>query len=396
MTSAQRAVANAPSNNNMPGDDIEMGAANSAAEVITGDLDYIVAHLQDDFSKLQGKHLLIIGGAGFLGYYLVQSVLHYNETLSEQSRVRLTVFDNFIRGMPQWLSALEGKAGLTIDRYDVSNPLTQDHGAFDFIIHAASIASPLYYRKYPIETMDANVNGLRNVLEYAVTAREQGRPVAGILFYSTSEIYGDPDPDNIPTPETYRGNVSCTGPRACYDESKRYGETLCVNFAQQHQIPVQIARPFNNYGPGLKLTDARVLPDFVRNVLAGEDIVMYSDGTPTRTFCYIADAIVGYYRILFRGAAGESYNIGIETPEVSMRTLAESVVAQATDLFDYTGQVVMKTNADADYLVDNPNRRCPVIEKARRDLGYNPKVNVDQGLRRTMLWYNENRETEEA
>ena len=248
----------------------------------------------------------------------------------------------------------------------------------------------------PPQETGGNHHGTSAAVEYAVTAREQGRPVTGILFYSTSEIYGDPDPDNIPTPETYRGNVSCTGPRACYDESKRYGETLCVNFAQQHQIPVQIARPFNNYGPGLKLTDARVLPDFVRNVLAGEDIVMYSDGTPTRTFCYIADAIVGYYRILFRGAAGESYNIGIETPEVSMRTLAESVVAQATDLFDYTGQVVMKTNADADYLVDNPNRRCPVIEKARRDLGYNPKVNVDQGLRRTMLWYNENRETEEA
>ena len=112
-----------------------------------------------------------------------------------------------------------------------------------------------------------------------------------MLFYSSSEIYGDPTPENIPTPETYRGNVSCTGPRACYDESKRYGETLCVNFAQQRGVPVKIARPFNNYGPGLKITDRRVIPDFARDIMAGRDIVMLSDGAPKRTFCYVADAV---------------------------------------------------------------------------------------------------------
>src|SRR2546429_550100 len=152
------------------------------------------------------------------------------------------------------------------------NPL-HDH-------HAAGIASPMYYRKYPLQTIDANINGLRNLLDYSVRQAERRRPVDGFLFYSSSEIYGDPAPEAIPTPEDYRGNVSCTGPRACYDESKRFGETMCVTFARQYGVPVKIARPFNNYGPGLKITDGRVLPDFARDVLNGRDLVMYSDGAP--------------------------------------------------------------------------------------------------------------------
>jgi nucleoside-diphosphate-sugar epimerase len=266
---------------------------------------------------------------------------------------------------------------------------------FAYIIHAASIASPIYYRLHPIETMDANVNGLRTLLDYSLAQREKGMAVKGFLFFSTSEIYGDPTPENIPTPETYRGNVSCTGPRACYDESKRYGETLCVNFAQQHSLPVAIARPFNNYGPGLKITDGRVLPDFVRDVLSGRDIVMFSDGSPTRTFCYVADAIVGYLKILTRGKPGEAYNIGMEKPEISMAELADRVVAMARELFGYTGSVIRKQSSDSEYLTDNPNRRCPIIAKAQSDLGYQPTISIDDGLRRAMLWYRDNQVAEE-
>jgi UDP-glucuronate decarboxylase len=255
------------------------------------------------------------------------------------------------------------------------------------VIHAASIASPIFYRRYPIETMDANVNGLRNLLEYALARKRAGQPLAGFLFYSTSEIYGDPTPDNIPTPETYRGNVSCTGPRACYDESKRYGETLCVNFAQQHDMQITIARPFNNYGPGLKITDRRVLPDFARDVFAGRDIVMLSDGSPTRTFCYIADAIVGYFKVLVRGRKGESYNIGTDAEEVSMARLADEVVRLARKNWGYGGKVVRQTSSDKDYLTDNPNRRCPVIDKARAELGYDPKIQFEEGLERALAWY---------
>ena len=263
------------------------------------------------------------------------------------------------------------------------------------MIHAASIASPTYYRLHPIETMDANVDGLRKLLDHALAQKNAGTPMKGFLFYSTSEIYGDPTPEHIPTPETYRGNVSCTGPRACYDESKRYGETLCVNFARQHGLPITIARPFNNYGPGLKITDGRVLPDFCRNVLDGNDIVMLSSGSPTRTFCYVADAVAGYYKILVRGRAGESYNIGIETPEISMADLAQRVGTLAKELYSWDGAVVLGTSDDAEYLTDNPNRRCPVITKARTELDYNPTVTVDEGLRRSLIWYAGNRSAEE-
>jgi len=373
-----------------------MKKANTAQEVITQDLDYICAGLIEEFANLRGKRIMIIGGAGFLGYYLVQAVLHFNKSQAEADKTDLIVYDNFIRGMPEWLTALEGSPRLTMGKHDVTDPLPADLGHVDYIVHAASIASPKYYRKWPIETMDANVNGLRNVLDYAVAQKQAGTPMSGILFYSTSEIYGDPQPEHIPTPETYRGNVSCTGPRACYDESKRYGETLCVNFAQQHGVPVKIARPFNNYGPGLKLTDARVLPDFVRDVLAERDIVMLSDGSPTRTFCYIADAIVGYYKILFSGRDGEAYNIGIEKPEISMKELADHVIANAQELLNYKGKLVRQVSEDKDYLVDNPNRRSPIIEKARTELGYNPSVGVADGLRRSMVWYKENQETVEA
>jgi len=365
-------------------------------QVVQSDLDAICAGLEAELRRMAGKQLLIVGGAGFLGYYLVQTITHYNKSADAEGRIELTVFDNFIRGVPGWLGELDQPGVLTLQKHDIIDPLPADMPAFDYIIHAASIASPVYYRKYPIETMDANVNGLRNILDYAKRRADDGKPLAGMLYYSTSEIYGDPQPEHIPTPETYRGNVSCTGPRACYDESKRYGETLCVNFAQQYGIPVKIARPFNNYGPGLKITDRRVLPDFCRDVLAGRDIVMLSDGSPTRTFCYITDAIIGYYKILTIGKPGESYNIGTETPEISMRELADRVVANARKLWDYQGRVVFENSSDAEYLTDNPNRRCPIIAKAREQLGYEPKVGIDEGLERAMVWYHGNQVAEDA
>jgi UDP-glucuronate decarboxylase len=368
----------------------------TARDVIAADLDYMRRNLQEELGSMAGKNLLIAGGGGFLGYYLVQAILHWNDRVDAVRRIRLTVFDNYVRGVPHWLVSLKDNPALTLVRHDITHPLPTDMDDFQFIIHAASIASPTFYRKYPIETMDANVNGLRLLLAYCLEQKEKGVPVEGLLFYSTSEIYGDPTPDNIPTPESFRGNVSCTGPRACYDESKRYGETLCVNFARQHGLPIRIARPFNNYGPGLKIADRRVLPDFARDILSGRDVVMLSDGSPTRTFCYIADAIVGYYKILIKGHPGEAYNIGVEEPEISMADLADRVVELARELFGYTGKVVRRQSDDTAYLVDNPNRRCPVITKARIDLGYNPGITIDDGLRRSLLWYRDNREAVEA
>ena len=364
--------------------------------VIEEDLAIILESLAEELQTMAGKRLLITGGAGFLGYYLVQTITAFNRKSEPCDQIELEVWDNYQRGLPDWLKAAEEKDSVILRKHDISQPLPQDIGLFSHIIHAASIASPIYYRKYPIETMDANVQGLRYLLEYAREKKLQGNPIEGFLFFSTSEIYGDPHPDYIPTEETYRGNVSCTGPRACYDESKRYGETLCVNFSQQHGLPIKIARPFNNYGPGLKITDGRVLPDFCRNVLHSEDIVMLSDGAPTRTFCYITDAIAGYYKILVRGRAGEPYNIGVETPEISIAQLSDLVVSCAHELFGYQGQVIRQSSRDQHYLTDNPNRRCPNIQKARSELGYDPKISLEEGLRKTLLWYKDNLEAEES
>jgi UDP-glucuronate decarboxylase len=364
----------------------------NAHNVVNTDLKYICSKLIIEFTELSGNKVLIAGGAGFLGYYLVQSILFWNDTNKDMLPIDLVVYDNFMRGMPAWLNILNERNDVRVEKHNIIYPLPKDMGDVDYIIHAATIASPTYYRRYPLETMDANVNGLRNILDYCVKHNLENAPVKGILFFSTSEIYGDPSSDNIPTAETYRGNVSCTGPRACYDESKRYGETLCVNYAKQHNVAVKIARPFNNYGPGLKITDRRALPDFARNILNGEDVIMLSDGAPTRTFCYISDAIVGYYKVLVNGKKGESYNIGSDNPEISIRELAERTVKLAKELFNYQGNLIFRVSDDEDYLTDNPNRRCPIIDKARSELDYYPNISIQDGLKRSLIWYSGNME----
>ena len=186
-----------------------------------------------------------------------------------------------------------------------------------------------------------------------------------MLYFSTSEIYGDPDSTNIPAKEEYRGNVSCTGPRACYDESKRLGETLCVNFWQIHKVPVKIARPFNNYGPGLNPGDKRVLPDFFSNIMEGENIKILSNGNATRTFCYISDAMEGYIRLLLSDYNGDSFNIGTAKPEISIRDLAKVISVTKSEQ-----KVIYSTSKDQNYLIDNPQRRCPSIAKAEKAIGF--------------------------
>lgn len=364
----------------------------NSSDVVSQDVDYMVGKLNNELSKLSGNKILLTGGGGFLGYYLVNTVIGWNRLRikSKLDTIELVVYDNFMRGLPDWLSNFESEGLLEVKQHDVLEPLPSDLGDISYIIHAASVASPIYYRKHPIETMDANVNGLRNLLEFFKKRKDDGKFVGGLLYFSTSEIYGDPDPKNIPTSEDYRGNVSCTGPRACYDESKRYGETLCVNFAKQYGLPIKIARPFNNYGPGLKITDGRALPDFCRNVLAGEDIVLLSDGAPTRTFCYVADAVIGYFKVLIHGRTGESYNIGTEEPEISIKQLAEMVIDISTNILSYNGKLVFEVSSDKEYLTDNPNRRCPLIGKAKKELGYSPSIDIHNGLERSLLWYQDN------
>lgn len=346
------------------------------------DLAYIQKNAQEELQVLGGHTLLFTGASGFLGYYFIKSIQTWNVEHPKE-KIRLHALDLFPGEIPSWLNSRD----VAILKSDVAEFKPGARDRYDYIVHAASIASPIFYRQYPIETINANVQGLYNILDYMVSRKKTKKPVRGLLFFSTSEIYGDPTPENIPTPETYRGNVSCTGPRACYDESKRFGETLCVNYAQVHQLPIKIVRPFNNYGPGLKIADGRAVPDFSRNILRNEDIVLLSQGSPTRTFCYVADAVVGYLKALVRGRSAEAYNIGIERPEISIADLARLMQHIAAKEFGYTGKIVMKKSGDRHYLTDNPNRRCPVIKKAKKELGFSPKITLQQGLRNSLLWY---------
>jgi UDP-glucuronate decarboxylase len=343
---------------------------------LTRDAGEILTNLAEKNHSFAGKTVLVTGAAGFLGAHLLHYFLCRNDRQIFGPPCRVLAVDNFLRGVPPWLEALRQLPDLTLLERDIIDPW--DYGSVDFILHAASIASPIFYRRHPIATLDANVLGLRHLLEHA-----RRRPVESFLFFSSSEIYGDPDPANIPTTEDYRGLVSCTGPRACYDESKRFGETLCVNFQRVHGIPVKIVRPFNNYGPGLKISDRRVLPDFFRDVLAGRNIVLLSDGQATRTFCYITDAITGYLLALLSSCQGEPFNIGTDHPEISMADLARLVIEIAAKPLEVTFRV----DQDPHYLQDNPQRRCPDLRKARQLLGYESRVGLREGLERLYAYY---------
>lgn len=368
----------------------------TASKVVSDDLLYMELNLHNELNLLSGKRILITGGGGFLGYYLIKLLLYWNNKNSTKNPIEIVVIDNFSRGLPDWIGEIQNNKFIKVITHDISEPLPDSIGEAHYFVHAASIASPIFYRKFPIQTMDANVNGLRNLLNYCLKLKAQGTQIFGILYFSTSEIYGDPTEGNIPTPENYRGFVSCTGPRACYDESKRFGETLCVNFQQEYNLPIKIARPFNNYGPGLKITDKRVIPDFSLNILNNENIILFSDGSPTRTYCYIADAIVGYYKCLIKGSDGESYNIGTEAPEVSIIDLAIFYSNIAKSVMGYAGNVVHAKNSDPNYLIDNPNRRCPDITKAKNHLSFNPMIGLEEGLKKTLAWYSSNLTAVEA
>lgn len=334
-------------------------------------------------AKFQDSTVLITGCGGFLGYFFMNFFCQSAKTLGIKKIIGL---DNFMLGHPAWIDRLAQDSRVEIKKFDIiRDRIDQVEGADEaqFIIHMASIASPMFYRKYPIETLDANIWGLRSLLDFYCE-----KDIRGFLFYSSSELYGDPDAAHVPTPESYNGNVCATGPRACYDESKRFGETMCMLFAQKYNMPIGVARPFNNYGPGMRTGDKRVPADFALAVMENRDIEILSNGSPTRTFCYIADAINGYLKILLHGTY-DYFNIGIESPEISIARLAEIYVEAGREIMGYTGQVRYAVSEDKEYLTNNPQRRCPDITKARTILGYNPSITVEQGVRRFLQYLKE-------
>lgn len=326
--------------------------------------------------KLKDSKILLTGCGGFLGYYFVNFFTYYSKEFNIKSIIGL---DNFKLGKPIWLEKLIANNKIKVLTFDITKDKIEDIKEaydIDYVIHMASIASPMYYRKYPIETLDANVWGLRSLLDFY-----KGKSIKGFLFFSSSEIYGDPLKDYIPTKENYNGNVSMIGPRACYDEAKRFGETLCYLFNNQYKMPITVARPFNNYGPGMKLNDKRVPADFAKAIYENNDIIMYSDGSPTRTFCYIADAILGYIKTLLYGEF-ECFNIGIDKPEISIKELANIYKEKGKEILNYSGDIKFMISEDEEYLSNNPSRRCPNIDKARKKLNYTPKTHVEEGVKR--------------
>ena len=348
-----------------------------AHPIVEQDVQDIIARLGRRVKKLEGRTLLVAGGAGFLGSYFV-AVLHaLNKTRFKKRPCRVIVLDNYITGTKKNVLMDVHDANIRFVTHDVTKPF-RHAGPIDYIIHLAGIASPVYYRKYPVEAIESAIFGAKHLLELGRTKK-----LKSFLFFSSSEIYGDPDSKNIPTPETYKGNVSCTGPRACYDESKRLGETLCVTYHQRYNVPIKIVRPFNVYGPGMKTKDFRVVPTFFLRGLRGEPLPVHNRGRQTRTFCYATDAITGFFQVLLSDKSGEVYNVGNDQGEISMAALAETVA----ELFE--GVKVDYIEYPKTYPKDEPQRRMPDLSKIREKLGFRPKVDLRTGLKRTLTCFRE-------
>ena len=333
--------------------------------------------LADRFS---GKRILLTGGRGFLGRYFTEVFQWLNKNVfwdSGRPLCELVVLDNFVTAGEHGRDVPNAKDVAFVE-HDIIKPFYPERPV-DYILHAAGIASPYYYRQYPLETLEVATTGLANVLRLA-----RGHKGCKVLFFSSSEIYGDPDAANVPTREDYRGSVSCLGARACYDESKRLGETLVRIFYEKYGVHGTIVRPFNVYGPGMQKTDYRVLPNFGARILAGEPLHVYGGGEQTRTFCYVTDAVRGFLQVLVDGAPGEPYNIGNPEPEISMTGLAERIGSVLGR--DVRYELVPYPDT---YPADEPNRRCPDISKAVEHLGYAPTVGLDDGLRRFFGWAEE-------
>ena len=341
------------------------------SNLLNEDIQTIFINTRSMAKYFQGKKILITGGNGFLGKYFVEIFKKYNEFLN--NKLELVVYDNTFKKNFNLKSN-----NISFIRKDVSsNVITKKK--FDIIIHAAGIASPFYYRKKPIETLDVAINGTRNCLDIAKKYNSK------FIFFSSSEIYGDPDSKSVPTKETYKGNVSSLGPRACYDESKRVGETLCYIYKNYYNIHTNIIRPFNIYGPGMGQNDYRIFPNFISNILNKKKINIYGSGTQTRTYCYITDAIEGFIRVICFGKPGEAYNIGNNRPEVSVKDVFR--IFQNIHGNKIRAKFV---NHPKSYPNDEPQRRCPNLSKAKIHLKYKPKVKLVDGLKKYLSWAKNN------
>jgi len=305
------------------------------------------------------KRILVSGGGGFLGSHLCDRLLKEgNEVLC---------VDNFFTGNRRNIHHLLDNKNFELMRHDVTHPLYVE---VDEIYNLACPASPIHYQFDPVQTTKTSVIGAMNMLGLAKRLKIK------ILQASTSEIYGDPEVH--PQPESYRGSVNTLGPRACYDEGKRCAETLFFDYHRQHNVAIKVMRIFNTYGPRMHPNDGRVVSNFIVQALKGEDITMYGDGRQTRSFCYVDDNIEGMYSLMnsrddFRGPV----NIG-NPGEFTMLELAQEIIEQ--------------TNSKSKMVFlplpqDDPMQRKPVIDLAKRELGWEPKIDLKEGLAKTIAYF---------
>lgn len=314
---------------------------------------------------IEGKNVLVTGGAGFLGSWIC-------EVLAEQG-AKVICLDNLVSGLKTNIYPLMNKANFTFIQHDITQPIFFDE-PLDIIMHLASRASPFEFEKYPIQILKANTLGIWIAL--GIAKKHNAR----FLYTSTSEIYGDAT--EIPTSEEYRGNVNPIGPRSCYDEAKRCGESFVMAYRMEHDMDVRIARIFNTYGPRMRAEGVygRVIPRFIEQTLSNEPITVFGSGEQTRSFCYVTDQVEGLLRLAFlEEAKGEVVNIGNDE-EIPILELAKVVKELINSESEMEFHPLPK---------DDPPRRKPDISKAKTLLDWKPKVNLEEGLRRMIEWFKE-------
>jgi UDP-glucuronate decarboxylase len=308
------------------------------------------------------KRILVTGGAGFLGSHLCERLVSAgNDVLC---------VDNYFTGSKQNLLSCLGNPRFEVMRHDVTFPLYVE---VDEVYNLACPASPIHYQHDPVQTTKTSVHGAINMLGLAKRTR------AKIFQASTSEVYGDPTVH--PQSEDYRGNVNPLGPRACYDEGKRCAETLFFDYWRQHKLRIKVARIFNTYGPRMHPNDGRVVSNFIVQALKGEDITIYGDGQQTRAFCYVDDLIEGWLRLMDGTPDDFTGPVNLGNPvEIPIRVLAEKVIGLVG------GRSKLIINARP-LPVDDPLQRCPDISLARKVLDWEPKVPLEEGLARTIAYF---------
>ena len=300
-----------------------------AAMVLSSDIDEIVNGLGQEFwAMFAGKRVLLTGARGFLGRYFTEVFVRANELYLQfvsTGSVEIVALDNLIASGAYGNEKVE-RPNVAFVQHDVIQPFVPERPV-DFILHAAGIASPAKYQQFPVETYSVSVFGTRNMLDIA-----KKNPGCRLVFFSSSEIYGDPESKNVPTDESYPGRVPPLGARACYDEGKRFGEMMVGIDHKKFGVPGVIVRPFNVFGPSMQRTDERVLPNFAARWVDGQPLHVYGTGRQTRTFCYVTDAVVGFLLVVLKGVPGEAYNIGTPAPEISMLDLVRRIEKALAEL----------------------------------------------------------------